>query len=89
MTLTIGYTENGFAMKVYHLHLRYVDDNDELYLRDYLNEKPLLAKQYEELKLSLWKKYEHNRDGCTESKTEFISDCSKKAKKEYGNRYRY
>lgn len=76
-----GYTENGFAMKVYHLHLRYVDDNDELYFRDYLNENPLLAKQYEELKLSLWKKYEHNRDGYTESKTEFISECSKEAKK--------
>ena len=29
-----GYTENGFADKVYHIHLRYAGDNDELYFRD-------------------------------------------------------
>ncbi len=28
-----GYTENGFAEKVFHLHLRYIGDNDELYFR--------------------------------------------------------
>lgn len=42
-----GYTEKGFADKVYHLHLRYEGDNDELYFRDYLNENPLYAKEYE------------------------------------------
>ena len=31
-----GYTENGFAEKVFHLHLRYYGDHDELYFRDYL-----------------------------------------------------
>jgi len=31
-----GYTKDGFADKVYHIHLRYVGDNDELYFRDYL-----------------------------------------------------
>lgn len=35
-----GYTENGFAEKVYHVHLRYFGDNDELYFRDYLNGHP-------------------------------------------------
>ena len=29
-----GYTENGFAEKVFHLHLRYWGNNDELYFRD-------------------------------------------------------
>lgn len=33
-----GYTEEGFAERVFHLHLRYVGDNDELYFRDYLIE---------------------------------------------------
>ena len=42
-----GYTENGFADKVYHIHLRYVGDNDELYFRDYLNEHSEVAKEYE------------------------------------------
>lgn len=82
-----GYTENGFAEKVFHLHLRFDGDNDELYFRDFMNENPELATQYERLKLSLWKKYEHDRDGYTEAKGDFIRECTQRAKKEYGNRY--
>ncbi|CDI49289.1 GrpB family protein [Clostridium tetani] len=82
-----GYTENGFAQKVYHLHLRYLGDNDELYFRDYLNENPDIAKNYESLKFSLWKKYKHNRDGYTDSKTDFITRYTEKAKEKYGSRY--
>nr|WP_293993464.1 GrpB family protein [uncultured Fusobacterium sp.] len=36
ITLNKGYTEQGFAEKVFHLHIRIVGDNDELYFRDYL-----------------------------------------------------
>ena len=82
-----GYTENGFAEKVYHLHLRRGGDNDELYFRDYLLAHPQVAKAYEELKLSLWKKFEHNRDAYTESKTDFIRTYTLEAKKLYGERY--
>lgn len=82
-----GYTENGFARKVFHLHLRYPGDNDELYFRDYLNENIKVAKQYESLKLELWKKYEYNRDGYTQSKTDFISIYTQKAKEYYRDRY--
>ena len=38
ISLNKGYTENGFADKVYHIHLRYAGDNDELCFRDYLND---------------------------------------------------
>lgn len=82
-----GYTENGFAEKVFHLHLRYLGDNDELYFRDYLNEHPAIAKEYEKLKLSLWKTYEHDRDGYTEAKREFVSEYTKKAREKYKGRY--
>lgn len=82
-----GYTSEGFAKKVFHLHLRYWGDNDELYFRDYMNENPLLAKQYEDLKLSLWKKFEHDRDGYTFAKTSFVAEQTDKATKCYGNRY--
>ena len=44
-----GYTENGFAERVFHLHLRYVGDNNELYFRDYLIEHPDIAKEYKEM----------------------------------------
>lgn len=82
-----GYTENGFAEKVYHLHLRYEGDNDELYFRDYLIDHPGIAKEYERLKLSLWRQYEHNRDAYTEAKTNFVKKHTAGARSQYGNRY--
>ena len=87
ISLNKGYTANGFADKVYHIHLRYTGDNDELYFRDYLNEHPLVAEEYETLKLRLWKQYEHNRDAYTNAKTDFISIWTAQARKEYGDRY--
>ena len=82
-----GYTENGFAERVYHLHLRMEGDHDELYFRDYLNEYPAIAAEYEALKLRLWKQYEHNRDDYTESKAAFVKDQTRRAKLDFGNRY--
>ena len=87
ISLNKGYTKNGFADKVYHIHLRYAGDNDELYFRDYLNDHPEVAKGYEILKLQLWKQYEHNRDAYTNAKTDFISRWTAEARKEYRGRY--
>ena len=87
ISLNKGYTANGFAEKVYHIHLRYTGDNNELYFRDYLNEHPDVAKEYEALKLRLWKQFEHNRDAYTDAKTDFISKWTAEARKEYGDRY--
>lgn len=50
-----GYTPSGFAEKVYHLHVRYVQDSGELYFRDYLIDHPDIANEYGQLKLSLQK----------------------------------
>ncbi|MBD5440522.1 MAG: GrpB family protein [Treponema sp.] len=75
-----GYTEKGFAEKVFHLHLRFIGDNDELYFRDYLVEHPDIAREYEKLKLTLWKKFEHDRDGYTAAKTEFVQKYTNEAK---------
>ncbi|MGT2928746.1 GrpB family protein [Streptococcus dentasini] len=72
ISLKKGYTTSGFAPRVFHLHLRLLGDCDELYFRDYLIKHPETAKAYEELKLSLWKKFEHDRDSYTEAKADFI-----------------
>ncbi len=82
-----GYTNNGFAERVFHLHLRNAGDNDELYFRDYLVEHKEIALAYEKLKLELWKKFEHDRDGYTNAKTEFVWKHTQEAKKFYGSRY--
>ena len=87
MSFNKGYTLQGFAERIFHLHLRYYGDNDELYFRDYLKAHPAVAKDYERLKLILWKKYEYNRDAYTEAKTDFIRRYTQKAKKLYKRRY--
>ncbi len=80
ISLNKGYTEKGFAEKVFHLHIRLENDVDEIYFRDYLNKYPNVARKYEKLKLELWKKYEHNRDAYTKAKTEFIEKYTTLAK---------
>lgn len=87
MSFNKGYTEDGFAERVFHLHLRYAGDHDELFFRDYLIEHPEAAREYEKLKLSLWKEYEHNRDAYTDAKTELVKKYTEQAKMIYGNRY--
>lgn len=87
ISLNKGYTEKGFADKVFHIHLRYTGDNDELYFRDYLNEHTQIAKEYEALKLKLWKQHEHNRDAYTAAKTDFIRKWTAEARRLYKNRY--
>lgn len=82
-----GYTTQGFAEAVFHLHLRYEGDNNELYFRDYLNEHPDIAHDYEKLKLELWHKFEHDRDAYTEAKRDFVTKYTEAAKKKYGKRY--
>ncbi len=82
-----GYTAKGFADKVYHVHLRYAGDNDELYFRDYLNEHYQIAKEYETMKLQLWKQFEHDRDAYTNAKTAFVKKWTFEAKKVYRGRY--
>lgn len=75
-----GYTEAGFAERVFHLHLRVTGDNDELIFRDYLLAHPDVAEEYEALKLALWKEFEHDRDGYTDAKGGFISRHTQAAK---------
>lgn len=80
VSLNKGYTQDGFAQKVFHIHVRCQGDHDELYFRDYLIEHPEVAREYETLKLGLWKRFEHNRDGYTQAKTDFVQRYTQKAK---------
>lgn len=82
-----GYTPEGFADRVYHLHVRYFGNWPELYFRDFLIAHPDVAGEYERLKLKLWKQYEHDRDSYTEAKTDFVKRYSDMAKVEFNNRY--
>lgn len=82
-----GYTKYGFEEKVYHLHVRYKGDWNELYFRDYLIEHEAIANEYGKLKINLSKKYEHDREAYTEAKTDFVLRITKIARDEYKNKY--
>lgn len=82
-----GYTPEGFAEKVFHLHVRLLGDWNELYFRDYLLIHKGIAEEYGNLKEQLKEKYEHNRDGYTEAKTEFIMKYTKLSREYFGDKY--
>ncbi|MDO4356852.1 MAG: GrpB family protein [Clostridia bacterium] len=87
MSFNKGYTPDGFAERVFHLHLRAKGDHDELYFRDYLNDHPDVAREYEQMKLALWREFEHDRDGYTERKAEFVRRWTREARRAYAGRY--
>lgn len=67
-----GYTADGYADRVFHIHLHLPGDNDEILFRDYLRAHPDIAKEYEDIKLGLLPKFRNNRDSYTAAKTQFI-----------------
>ncbi len=87
ISLNKGYTPEGFAERVFHVHVRLVGDHDELYFRDYLEAYPDVAKEYETLKQKLWNLFEHDRDAYTQDKTEFVRRYTGIAKEQYHGRY--
>ena len=85
--LNKGYAPSGFDVKVFHLHIKPHADWGELYFRDYLQNHPDIAKQYENLKFNLENQFQHNRDAYTEGKTEFVTKYTEKARIEFPGRY--
>jgi len=67
-----GYTPEGFKGQVFHVHIRYSGDWDEIYFRDYLLTHPEIAEEYSRLRLNLKQKHEYDRDAYTYAKTDFI-----------------
>ena len=73
MSFNKGYTPEGYANKVFHIHIHNLGDNDEIVFRDYLIQHPTEAKEYEQMKLSLLPKFKNDRDGYTSAKSDFIN----------------
>ena len=67
-----GYSDTGFGERVFHIHVRDPGDWDEIYFRDHLAAHPETASEYAALKRKLMIEHEHDRDGYTAAKSEFI-----------------
>ncbi len=79
-----GYTDKGFAERVFHIHVREAEIYDEPIFRNYLIAHPEIATEYATLKHKLKNEYEHDRDRYTAAKGEFIKAAVRKAKEENG-----
>ncbi|AIZ57208.1 dephospho-CoA kinase/protein folding accessory domain-containing protein [Candidatus Methanoplasma termitum] len=77
-----GYANTGFSERVFHIHVRNPGDWDELYFRDYLAARPDIASEYAALKRRLLNAYEHDRDGYTTAKGEFVKEHTNRAREE-------
>lgn len=77
-----GYTPQGYAGRVFHLHLRLPGDTDECLFRDYLRRNPDVAHAYERLKQTLAARYSRNRDAYTAAKADFVARCTRKAREQ-------
>lgn len=77
-----GYLPDGFADKVYHIHVRYPGDWDELIFRDYLIAHPETAAEYATLKMTLLQRFEHDRDEYTQAKTAFVRAVTMQARQQ-------
>lgn len=76
--------------RTHHIHMveHDFDHGERLLFRDYLREHPHMAKEYQDLKLQLSKRYAHDRVIYTEKKTDFIVTVIHLATKEsHGNSY--
>lgn len=81
MSFNKGYTINGYAENVFHIHFHIAGDRDEIIFRDFLIGNNSVAKEYERLKLSLLPRFRNDRDGYTMAKTEFVNKVLLRAKK--------
>ncbi|MBN1904114.1 MAG: GrpB family protein [Deltaproteobacteria bacterium] len=83
MMFVKGYTPEGFKGQCYHIHMEPEGAEgiwDRLYFRDYLISNPKVAEEYGALKKVLAKRYEFDRDGYTDTKTDFIKKVTMEAK---------
>lgn len=88
MMFTKGYTLKGYDARVYHLHVRYLGDWDELYFKDYLNDEAKVREAYQRLKIELARMFQFDRERYTDAKTDFISEATRKARLKYGYMYK-
>ena len=95
--LTKGMTCDGFAEKVFFLHVRYYGDWNEPYFRDYLLAHPDAALEYGRLKQTILEDINAGRiermpggrpNGYSQAKLAFVQQISIRAKQEFGDKYR-
>ena len=72
---------------MFHLHVRYLADQDELYFRDYLRAHPEAAAEYAALKQQLGQRFRHDRDAYTDAKGAFVAKITQLGREAFSGKY--
>lgn len=92
-----GYSLGGYAEEVFHLHIRYLGNWDELYFRDFLMANPDAAAEYGNLKIRIRNDIENGiiermpngiPNGYAIAKSDFVKKYTDIAKKAYRGKYK-
>lgn len=92
-----GFSVDGYADKVFLLHVRYYGNWDELYFRDYIIEHSDVAAEYGKLKQQILIDIENGviertpngvPNGYSEAKLKFVQNATVVAKQEYAGKYK-
>lgn len=73
--------------RTHHIHMveaTFTEHWDRLHFRDFLIERPEVAREYESLKVRLATEHPQDRAAYTRAKTEFIARITERAKRGYG-----
>lgn len=87
MVFVKGYSATGEKDQTFHIHMGPISHKiwDRIYFRDYLRERPEVAREYENLKQTLSEKHKYDRVGYRIAKSEFVVKVTKDAKKYYSD----
>jgi GrpB-like predicted nucleotidyltransferase (UPF0157 family) len=92
-----GYSINGYAEKVFHLHIRHFGDWDELYFRDYLATHSEIMIEYGKLKMNILSDIKKGiierlpngkPNGYSKAKLAFVEKYTKIAREVYKEKYK-
>lgn len=95
--LAKGMSCDGFADRVFLLHVRYYGNWNELYFRDYLTEHPEVAVEYGNLKENILKDIQDGKiermpngqpNGYSNAKFAFVEKISLQARQDFKDRYK-
>ena len=97
LLLAKGMSCDGFAERVFLLHIRYLGDWNELYFRDYLRAHAETAEEYGRIKQQILQDIQNGKiermpngqpNGYSQAKYAFVEKISAQAKAEFPGRYR-
>ena len=87
-----GYSPDGYGEKLFHMHIRYLGNWHDFYLKEYLIAHPDIAAEYGKLKQNILENFENNisilEGGYGQAKDAFLEKHTNAAMLEFKDKYK-